>query len=283
MSGTSKKTVLTLLASGLLVAGLGACSLPTTGVAAPVAPQAQQQIQPPAPQHTAPTGSPAAPKAGMAPVSEGSTASKAQPGAIPSTQPDPYERVLTDADALQPILDDFWTRQLADEGLDFDAPDRFEFYAGDANSPCGGDLVPGAQNAYYCPVEGDEYVAFDVDWLASYLDAHPGDATTFLVLAHEWGHAVQDSWTEQQPGADTWTGPAQELNADCLAGVFWDNGVREGSVIEEDGDADAVFTWLADGGSGTWMDPGDHGTSEQRQAAFADGYNYGVDYCRTNY
>jgi predicted metalloprotease len=276
MSGKQMKTLTTLIASGLLVAGLGACSLPTTGVAAP-APQQQVQQQVQQPQAAEP-GAPAAGSAGMSPVS------LAVPGVIPgSPGQEPYQRVLTDANALQPILDDFWTRQLSAEGLDFDAPDRFEFYTGDTNSPCGEDSVPGAQNAYYCPVGGDEYIAFDVDWLASYLDAHPGDATTFLVLAHEWGHAVQDTWTEQEPGQDTWTGPARELNADCLAGVFWDNGVRDGSIIEEDGDADAVFTWLADGGSGTWMDPGDHGTAEQRQIAFSDGYTNGVDYCRTNY
>jgi hypothetical protein len=276
MSGKPQKFVTTLIASGLLVAGLGACSLPTTGSAAAAPqPQVQSQVQPPQ-KAAEPTGAPKAPS-GMSPVS------LAVPGTIPATEPDPYERVLADADALQPILDDFWTRELSAEGLDFDAPDRFEFYSGDTNSACGDDYVPGVENAYYCPVEGDEYVAFDIDWLTSYLDAHPGDATTFLVLAHEWGHAVQDSWVEQEPGADTWVGPAQELNADCLAGVFWDNGVREGSIIEEDGDADAVFTWLADGGSGTWMDPGDHGTAEQRQIAFSDGYTNGVDYCRTNY
>jgi predicted metalloprotease len=278
MSGKPKKTVRTLIASGLLVAGLGACSLPTAGVAAPA--PVQQQVQPQAQPHAAdPTGTQKAPKgSGMNPVS------LAVPGTIPgSGGQDPYERVLADADALQPILDDFWTRELAADDLDFDAPDRFEFYSGDSNSPCGDDAVPGAQNAYYCPADGDEYVAFDIDWLASYIDAHPGDATTFLVLAHEWGHAVQDTWEEQQPGVDTWTGPAQELNADCLAGVFWEGASREGSITEEEGDADAVYTFLADGGSGTWMDPGDHGTSEQRQLAFSDGYGYGLDYCRTNY
>jgi uncharacterized protein len=271
-----KKTVTTLIAAGLLVAGLGACSLPTTGVAS--AAPAQQTATQPAPTQSS-TEKAAPPKAsGMTPVS------LAKPGTVPSTQEDPYERVLSDADALQPILDDFWTRELADTyGLSFDTPDRFEYYVGEDNSTCGPDYVPGTDNAYYCNVDGDEYVAFDVDWLASYLDAHPGDATTFLVVAHEWGHAVQDTWEEQDPGTDTWVGPARELNADCLAGVFWDNGVRDGSIVEEDGDADAVYGWLADGGSGTWMDPGDHGTAEQRQAAFSDGYVYGVDYCRQNY
>ncbi len=258
---------LSTIATGLLVAALSACSVPTGGVAAPAerpggASTAAQQ--------------PATPQA--------FAVSQALPGTSPWSGEDAYDRVLADAEALQPILDEFWTAHLHDNyGLEFDAPDRFEFYVDEGNSPCGDGYVPGTDNAYYCAVDGDEYVAFDVDWLAGYLPEHPGNATTFLVLAHEWGHAVQDTWVEQQPGVDQWAGPAQELNADCLAGVFWDEAVREGAIIEEEGDAEAVYTWLADGGSGTWMDPGDHGSSEQRQLAFSDGFTYGVDYCRVNY
>jgi predicted metalloprotease len=270
-----KKTIITLAATGMLVAALSACSLPVTGSAAPAASAPQSQTQ-----ATPPVDTPAQNGGKQAPVSQAAF------GQVQfSDQDAAYERVLSDAAALQPLLDEFWSQHLYDVyGLEFDTPDRFEYYIADeGNSTCGGEYAPGVMNAYYCPVDGDEYIAFDVDWLASYLDAHPGDATTFLVLAHEWGHAVQDTWTEQQPGYDYWLGPAQELNADCLAGVFWDEGVRNGFIIEEDGDADAIFQWLYEGGSGTWMDPGDHGSPEQRQVAFADGYAYGADYCRTNY
>jgi uncharacterized protein len=265
-----KKNITTLAATGMLVAALSACSLPTIGAASatPEQPQSQSQVQV-APQQTG----------------QGSAVSLAVSGQSGFVYEDPYERVLSDAAALQPLLDEFWSQHLYDVyGLEFDAPDRFEYYVADeGNSTCGGEDVPGVQNAYYCTVDGDEYVAFDVDWLASYLEAHPGDATTFLVLAHEWGHAVQDTWTEQEPGVDYWEGAAQELNADCLAGVFWDEGTRNGFIIEEEGDADAVYMWLYEGGSGTWMDPGDHGSPEQRQVAFSDGFTYGVDYCRVNY
>jgi uncharacterized protein len=265
------RTARTLAATGLLAVALSACSVPTTGSAAPADGPAPQ------PRVAAAVQGDAAPQT--------FSVSQAVPGTVPGTaDEDPYERVLTDAEALQPLLDEFWTQELDYQyGLSFDTPDRFEYYVDAGNSPCGGEYADGTDNAYYCAADGDEHVAFDVDWLASYLPEHPGDAVTFLVLAHEWGHAVQDTWVEQEPGVDYWEGPAQELNADCLAGVFWDNGVRNGTIIEEDGDADAVFSWLAAGGSGTWTDPGDHGTAEQRQIAFSDGYTYGVDYCRTNY
>jgi predicted metalloprotease len=263
------KTVSTLAATGLLVAALSACSVPTAGTAAPAA-----------------AGTPGTTSAaGAARDTQGFAVSPAAPAAIPAAAAeDPHDRVLYDAEALQPLLDEFWTEALDETyGLSFDAPDRFEYYVDEGNSPCGDVYEPGTDNAYYCAVDGDEYIAFDVDWLSGHLDEHPGDAVTFLVLAHEWGHAVQDTWVEQEPGVDRWEGPAQELNADCLAGVFWDNGVRNGTIIEEEGDGEAVYGFLAAAGSGTWMDPGDHGTSEQRQLAFSEGYEYGLDHCRVNY
>jgi len=195
------------------------------------------------------------------------------------------QKVLQDADAVDDLLNEFWTQELqAQYRLDFDTPDRYEYYRGDGNPFCGGQDFPGAQNAYYCFVDTDEYVAFDLNWFTSYLDDHPGGATTFLILAHEWGHAVQDTWVEQQPNTDVWNPPyRKELNADCLAGVWMADALRRGTVIEESGDADAIFGWLWEHGSGPWFNPGDHGTQEQRQQAFSDGVAQGTDYCRTNY
>ena len=176
-------------------------------------------------------------------------------------------------------------RNCGHSGLQFDTPDRYEYYRGASNAPCGGQgarALP--ENAYYCFAESDEYVAFDLDWFTSYLDEHPGGATTFLILAHEWGHAVQDTWVEQQLHPE-WAedDPRQELSADCLAGVWMEDALRRGTLIEESGDADAIFRFLWEGGSGPWFAPGDHGTKEQRQRAFADGYAQDTEYCRTNY
>lgn len=259
------KTLLTAAATGLLAVALSGCSLPGT------VDGAGQVLVSPQQRTTA--------------FSVGGSSSSVLPTTVDIDVPESdLDRVLSDAAAVQPLLDDFWTQELAyTYGLDFDTPDRFEYYLGEEFTTCGGEDAGGAENAYYCFVDDDEHVAFDAGWLATYLDEDPGDATTFLVLAHEWGHAVQDTWIEQEPDADHWAGPAQELNADCLAGVFWDDAIREGTLIEEEGDAEAVFGFLYDAGSGTWMDPGDHGSPEQRQVAFADGFEFGTDYCRVNY
>ncbi len=83
---------------------------------------------------------------------------------------------------------------------------------------------------------------------------------------------------------DVWSPSyTRELNADCLAGVFLANSVAAGTIILEDGDAEAIASWLWDNGSGPWFDPGDHGTSDQRTQAFSDGLAGDTDYCRVTY
>lgn len=198
----------------------------------------------------------------------------------------PADQVLQDAEAVDDLLNRFWTQELQrTDGLTFDPPDRYEFYKTTGFPQCGNNpSFTGTRNAYYCRIDSQEFVAFDLDWFASYLEEHPGGATTFLILAHEWGHAVQDTWVEQQPGVDRWEpSHRQELNADCLAGVWMAHALESGELIEEEGDAQAIFGWLWESGSGPWFEPGSHGTKEQRQAAFADGYNQGTSFCRSNY
>ncbi len=196
------------------------------------------------------------------------------------------QRVLDDAAALEPLLNQFWADELTSVyQMSFDPPDAFRFYRGDNADQCDpGSTRSMANNAFYCSLENKEMVEFDLDWLQSYLVDYPDDATTFLILAHEWGHAVQDSWTEQQPGKDSWIPTyKKELSADCLAGVFLQREIADGTITEDAGDADAIWNWLFTTGSGGWLNPGDHGTSEQRQRAFSDGYLHGTDYCRVNY
>ncbi|MBA2458762.1 MAG: hypothetical protein H0V43_07385 [Gemmatimonadales bacterium] len=84
----------------------------------------------------------------------------------------------------------------------------------------GNERMPITKNAIHCSHDPEERVAFDMDWFRDYLDKNPGGVTTFLILAHEWGHAVQDTWLESG-GDDRWVPKyRRELNADCLAGVF---------------------------------------------------------------
>lgn len=199
--------------------------------------------------------------------------------------PDRAEKVRNDADGLITLLNNFWSNELSSVyNVAFDAPDRVMYYESTDWDPCGLSAADMTNNAFYCSVDGDEKVEYDLDWLSDYLIDHPGGATTFLILAHEWGHAVQDTWVENN-GADVWVPQSRkELNADCLAGVFIARSIDDGTILEEDGDADAIFEWLFESGSTDgWLNPGDHGTPEQRQAAFSDGVVNGTDSCRQNY
>jgi predicted metalloprotease len=194
------------------------------------------------------------------------------------------QKVLSDARALGTLLNDFWTQELSEQyQISFDPPDRYEAYRGADVKTCGGQTAPSRNNAYYCYPDTEEHVAFDLDWFQEYLVRHPGGATTFLILAHEWGHAVQDTWLESG-GPDKWDPKnRQELNADCLAGVFMKASIDRGTIVEDADDADAIFGWLREGDSSPWLAPNTHGTGAEREAAFVDGARNGTAYCRTNY
>jgi predicted metalloprotease len=263
------KTVVSLAAAGLLALALSACSVPTAGTpSAGGAPSA--------------SGTPSA--GGITAIDEAAVSAGPRDFAVPdkASGGTGRDRVLSDAKLLEPELNAFWTKELADAyGLDYVAPADFGFYEGSNNPTCGGTQIDGAGNAYYCPP--DNYVAFDLDFFVTLNRGQAGDASTFLALAHEWGHSVQQNWVTQQPGRDSWQGPAVELDADCLAGVFLESEVDSGKLTLESGDAQDVFHTLFELGSMNDMDPGDHGTSEQRQQAFADGAKNGVTFCRSNY
>ncbi len=91
-----------------------------------------------------------------------------------------------------------------------------------------------------------------------------GESAVEMVAAHEMAHHVQVQMeklgiqgTEAAPG--TW----MELEADCLAGVYANQGITEPGGIE------AALAALGEAGG-----PG-HGSSEQRVAAFELGYSTG--------
>ena len=277
------KTIVSLAAIGLLTVALSACSVPTAGTAAAVAPAVAGT--PTVAGSTAPGADlKAFARPGKAPTGTagGAGSDGSGPNGSGSTGDPVRDRVLSDAQLLEPELDAFWTKELQETyGLQYVAPSDFGYYQGSDNPPCGGTQEDGSGNAYFCAA--DNYVAFDLDFFAQLNKGQPGDASTFLALAHEWGHSVQQNWLDQQPGVDNWQGPAQELDADCLAGVFLETEIENGDLVPDASDAGDVFSTLFKLGSMDPMNPGDHGTSEQRQQAFADGVDHGLNYCRSTY
>ena len=184
------------------------------------------------------------------------------------------------------VLDRFWDRELERlYGVRFDTPDALVRYHGYEAVTCGTRTIHSPKGAFYCPTDGDEKVAIDVDWFVANYQENPDEAVVFLVMAHEWGHAVQDSLREEGVGKATWRPPyRQELNADCLAGSWI--GYQVANLffdVDPDDPLGPVRLLLARSGSGELGTPGDHGTPEQRQEAVVVGALRGTLRCQSVY
>ncbi|MFG3435764.1 neutral zinc metallopeptidase [Nonomuraea sp. NPDC047897] len=166
----------------------------------------------------------------------------------------------------------FWKQQFSESGRTYRPIIDFVPYSGRSGPRCAGEpAVP--NNAFYCPA--GHFVAFDRDWMER-LWGEMGDGSVYLIVLHELGHAVQaqlDSQFELNVQA--------ELQADCYAGGTLSALVRAGSLRAEPGDEEELLLNLEAAGDPTddWLNPAAHGTAEQRQRAFATGYNRGVSAC----
>jgi len=170
------------------------------------------------------------------------------------------------------------------------------FFSGSTQTGCG--AASSGTGPFYCPADQLVYIDLSFfDELQTRFGAQGGSFVDAYVLAHEYGHHVQDlvgTAGQVQPGE---TGPTSgsvrlELQADCYAGTWAnhattvpdDSGAPLISDITDDdvsraldtaariGD-DFIQTNLGDGST----DPGSytHGTSQQRQQWFTTGFRTG--------
>jgi len=156
---------------------------------------------------------------------------------------------------------------------------------------------------FYCPLDKSVYV--DPTFFAllrERFDATAGPLAQLYVLAHEYGHHVQNitGIMEQHPndgtGPDS-NGVRTELQADCFAGAWVGdmteqkdaNGVPFLEPPTQQQVVDAINATQAVGDdhiqqeSGGAVNPESwtHGSSEQRQHWFETGYSNGVTACDT--
>lgn len=192
-------------------------------------------------------------------------------------------------------IDQFWSENL--EG--YRSP-TLTVVDGQTATPCG--TASNAVGPFYCPA--DEGVYLDPTFFPLMRDqfgASAGDLAQLYVLAHEYGHHVQNLVGTMAEYPNNGTGPESngvrmELQADCYAGAWVGamteqedkNGVPylQPPTEAELGDAlDAAATVGDDniqGQSGisnpeSWT----HGSSEQRRYWFANGYQAGLGQCDT--
>lgn len=142
--------------------------------------------------------------------------------------------------------------------------------------PCAEKFSDIADNAYYCP-ELDVIVFDDESLIPRLLDTY-GDLAVAVVLAHEWGHAIQ-----QRSGMRGRT-VTLEQQADCFAGAWVahvadgnsDYFTAEGRALDS---AVAGFLELADAPGTSAADPLAHGSAFDRINAFQDGFTEGASSC----
>jgi predicted metalloprotease len=177
--------------------------------------------------------------------------------------------------AIEAIADlqQFWGEQYPELYGDEYQPVEGGFFAvmpssGDAPPPCAADPSEVSGNAFYCPSE--DVIAWDAETLLPGLKENFGDFAIPVVLAHEYGHAIQarSSFT-----ARTVT---RELQADCFAGA-WAKHAQDDKVFDVDsGSLDGALAGLLDvrDTPGTAkIDPNAHGSGFDRVGAFQDGYS----------
>jgi uncharacterized protein len=167
-------------------------------------------------------------------------------------------------------------------------PTRTRFFEGGITTACGS--ATSAVGPFYCPRDRHIYIDLGFFDELERLGASSGPLAQAYVLAHEYGHHVQNlaGVLERAAGGDT--GPQSnavrvELQADCYAGLWVANAVRTGLVenITRADIQDALTSAAAIGDDRIqektqgqvnperWT----HGSSDQRQSWFVRGLESG--------
>lgn len=231
-------------------------------------------------------------------------------GTAPAGPDDSLEECQTGADANSSVdclmkgaaasLDTYWAEQLPALGVEYRST-QIVLFTAQADTGCGG--ATSAVGPFYCPP--DETIYLDTDFydeLVSRFGANPGALAQMYVVAHEWGHHIQNI-TGIMNGLDLQdTGPTSdtvrlEVQADCFAGAWVgaastikdENGVTFLEPLTQQQIDDALSAAAAVGDDRiqeqaqgqvtpeTWT----HGSSEMRQRWFSTGFEGGPNACNT--
>jgi len=189
------------------------------------------------------------------------------------------------ADVVTRSLQDverFWTAQFGSiaDGAQF-APVRggyFPYSPTDPPPACGGQQSSYEPNAFYCPP--DDFIAWDAQRLIPQLREDYGPLLVGVVMAHEYGHAIQARiGPENQPTV------VLEQQADCYAGAWLADVLAGRSTAFRDvtpsqlDDSVAGMLSLRDQPGTSAQADGAHGNAFDRIRALQDGVDEGVPTC----
>lgn len=185
-------------------------------------------------------------------------------------------------------VQDSWATVFSGSGQTYERA-KLVLFSGATSSACG--QASSATGPFYCPA--DRMVYLDTgffDELHQRFGA-PGDFAQAYVIAHEIGHHVQTlTGTSQKVQSESQRSPDNanelsvrlELQADCYAGV-WGYSAAQREILDP-GDLEEALTAAAaigddrlqrDAGAKVDQDTWTHGSSEQRQRWFKQGFDSG--------
>ncbi|WP_182065329.1 neutral zinc metallopeptidase [Curtobacterium sp. ME12] len=197
-------------------------------------------------------------------------------------------------------LDAYWTSEARSLGISYTSPEFFLFQDS-TDTSCG--QASAATGPFYCPP--DRAIFLDTafyDDLQSQYGSSGGPLAQMYVVAHEWGHHVQQLQgsfaNTDRSGTGASSGSVRvELQADCYAGAWVGdaattedaNGETFFEPITRSQITDALSAASAVGDDSIQeratgrVDPDSftHGSSEQRQRWFLQGYQQGATSCDT--
>jgi hypothetical protein len=246
-----------------------------------------------------------APPGGLGSLGQGSNPSSIDNTDLSSecrTGADANERsdcaIVADIDSVQA----FWAAELPQQGARYTKSPTV-FFTGQVNTGCG--AADAGVGPFYCPADKKVYIDLSFfDELKTQFGAKGGAFVNAYVLAHEYGHHVQDllgtsdrvNHGESGPNSDS---VRLELQADCYAGVWANHATTVPAAngrpfIEDLTQADIAAAldtagrigddWIQShlGSGGVDQSKFTHGSSAQRQKWFGAGYRSGdPDNCNT--
>jgi predicted metalloprotease len=204
---------------------------------------------------------------------------------------DPIDQLARNALA---DLQDFWTEQFPDAYGEEFQPLQGGYFSVDPNDvdrsdypngvSCGANPLDVEGNAFYCRAAGEpnsDSISYDRAFLGE-LAGEFGDFIPDLVMAHEYGHAVQGR--VGYPPASI----LAETQADCFAGA-WTAWVADGNAryttvrAPELDEVLGGYLQLRDPVGTGLNEESAHGSYFDRVSAFQEGFADGVAACRDNF
>ncbi len=199
--------------------------------------------------------------------------------------------VVADIDSIQ----SYWSRELPALGQTYTKVPTV-WFTGQVSTGCG--AASSGSGPFYCPADKQVYLDLSFyDDLRTQFGAQGGLFVDAYVLAHEYGHHVQDLLGIERRVRAGATGASSasvrlELQADCFAGVWANHATRtpgpDGRILVTNITADDISRALDTaarigddyiqknlGGGQVDRSKFTHGSSAQRRKWFTEGYQNG--------